>query len=101
MKNALIIGATSGIGLELSKLLAADNYKVVITGRRENLLNQLKDTNPEKYIVKVHDVTNIESCETLFRDLRAELKVIDLIVYSSGVGKANLPDNSPLALSTR
>ena len=71
MKNALIIGATSGIGLELSKLLVADNYKVVITGRRENLLNQIKETNPEKYIVKVHDVTNIESCETLFNDLKA------------------------------
>jgi short-subunit dehydrogenase len=89
MKNALIIGATSGIGLELSKLLVADNYKVVITGRRKNLLYQIKETNPEKYIVKVHDVTNIESCENLFRDLKSELKTIDLIVYSSGVGKAN------------
>lgn len=89
MKNALIIGATSGIGLELSKLLVADNYKVVITGRRENLLNQIKETNTEKYIVKVNDVTNIESCETLFSELKEELETIDLIVYSSGVGKAN------------
>ena len=89
MKNALIIGATSGIGKELAKLLVADNYKVVITGRREKLLQEIKDSNPGQYIVKVHDVTNLDSCETLFSDLKEELKTIDLIVYSSGVGEPN------------
>ena len=89
MKNALIIGATSGIGKELAKLLVVDNYNVVITGRREKLLQEVKETNPEKYIVKVHDVTNLDSCETLFLELKKELKTIDLIVYSSGVGDPN------------
>ncbi len=87
MKNALIIGATSGIGKELAKLLVADNYKVVITGRREKLLQEIKDSNPSQYIVKVHDVTNLDSCEILFNDLKEELKTIDLVVYSSGVGE--------------
>ena len=88
-KKALIIGATSGIGKELAKLLVADNYKVVITGRREKLLNEIKETNSENYIVKVHDVTDLSSCDTLFEELKDELKNIDLIVYSSGVGDAN------------
>jgi short-subunit dehydrogenase len=89
MRNALIIGATSGIGKELSKLLVADGYKVVITGRRENLLKEIEKSNPEKYVIKVHDVTDIDSCEQLFEELITELKTIDLIVYSSGVGGAN------------
>ncbi|MFK5958324.1 MAG: SDR family NAD(P)-dependent oxidoreductase [Lutibacter sp.] len=89
MKNALIIGATSGIGKELAKLLVADNYKVVITGRREKLLQEIKDSNSNQYIVKVHDVTNLDSCEALFNDVKNELKTIDLIVYSSGVGNPN------------
>jgi len=89
MKNALIIGATSGIGKELARLLVADNYKVVITGRREKLLQEIKNSNPSQYIVKVHDVTNLDSCETLFNDLKAALKTIDLVVYSSGVGEPN------------
>jgi short-subunit dehydrogenase len=89
MKNALIIGATSGIGKELAKLLVADDYKVVITGRRENLLQEIKAENPENYAIKVHDVNDLIACETLFLDLKNEFKTIDLIVYSSGVGDPN------------
>lgn len=89
MKTALIIGASSGIGKELSRLLVADGYKVVITGRRENLLQEIKATDPDKYVIKVHDVNNISSCDTLFSDLKIEFKTIDLIVYSSGVGDPN------------
>lgn len=89
MKNALIIGATSGIGKELSKLLVADNYKVVITGRREKLLKDLQNSNPEKFMIKVQDVTDLNSCERLFDEVKQELKTIDLVVYSSGVGEPN------------
>jgi len=89
MKNALIIGATSGIGKELAKLLVNDNYKVVITGRRENLLEEIKKSNPDKYLIKFQDVTNLDSCEQLFEEVKSELKTIDLIVYSSGVGTPN------------
>ena len=89
MKNALIIGATSGIGKELSKLMVADNYKVVITGRREKLLKELQNSNPEKFIIKVQDVTDLNSCERLFDEVKKELKTIDVVIYSSGVGEAN------------
>jgi short-subunit dehydrogenase len=100
MKNALIIGATSGIGRELAKLLIADNYRVVITGRREKLLQEIKKTAPEKYRIKVHDVTNLESCEILFNDVIDELKTIDLVVYSSGVGEPNYTLDWQLELPT-
>lgn len=89
MKNALIIGATSGIGKELAKLLVVDYDKVVITGRRAKLLEEMKDTNPEKFVVKTHDVTDLDSCEVLFSTLTNEFKTIDLVVYSSGIGDPN------------
>ena len=89
MKTALIIGASSGIGKELAKLLVADNYKVIITGRREKLLKEIQKTAPEKFIIKVHDVTDLISCDKLFENLKNEFKTLDLIVYSSGVGEAN------------
>ena len=89
MKNALIFGASSGIGKELAKLLVADGYSVVITGRRVQLLQEIHKTNPDKYLVKVHDVTDLESTSLLFDELACELKQLDLIVYSSGVGFIN------------
>jgi short-subunit dehydrogenase len=89
MKNALIIGASSGIGKELSRLLVADGYNVVITGRRENLLVEIQQTNPKKFIIKVQDVMDLNSCDKLFKEVKNELKTIDLIVYSSGVGAPN------------
>ena len=89
MKNALIIGASSGIGRELAKLLTEDDYNVIITGRRGQLLEEIKATNPEKFVVKIHDVNDLDSSDVLFDTLKNEFKSIDLIVYSSGVGNPN------------
>jgi short-subunit dehydrogenase len=89
MKHALIIGATSGIGKELAKVLVENNYFVILTGRRENLLKKIQQSKPKSYAYKVQDVTNLKSCETLFNEVKSEFKNIDLIIYSSGVGSPN------------
>ncbi len=48
MKKAIIVGASSGIGKGLSKLLVKNNYIVGITGRRTNLLTEIKTKIPER-----------------------------------------------------
>jgi short-subunit dehydrogenase len=88
-KHAVIFGATSGIGKELAKLLIADGYTVVVTGRRKEKLEASKAENPEKYIIKQHDITDVASTDAIFKEIVEELKTIDLIVSSSGVGGAN------------
>jgi short-subunit dehydrogenase len=87
--NAIIFGATSGIGKELAKLLIADGYHVTITGRRLEKLKEIQKINPEKYTIVQHDVTQTDSSDSLFKELKDRLKTIDLIVYSSGVGEPN------------
>ncbi|MDD4033575.1 MAG: SDR family NAD(P)-dependent oxidoreductase [Bacteroidales bacterium] len=61
MKKAIIVGATSGIGRELAKLLTKNGCKVGITGRRTELLNEIKKENPNAYAVKSPDVTDTKN----------------------------------------
>jgi short-subunit dehydrogenase len=89
MQNAIVFGATSGIGKQLTEFLVQDGYTVVITGRRQELLEEIKSTNPEAYIAKAFDVQNIEKCEHVFQEIVSELKDIHLIVHASGIGYEN------------
>jgi short-subunit dehydrogenase len=52
LKKVIIVGATSGIGRGLAKLLADKGFCVGITGRRSDLLEELKRENSEKFFVK-------------------------------------------------
>ena len=88
-KNAIIFGATSGIGKELAKILVADGYHVLITGRRLERLKKIQVTNPDEYQIQQHDITDIESSNQLFTTFKNKFDKIDLIVLSSGVGAAN------------
>jgi short-subunit dehydrogenase len=89
MKKAIVVGASSGIGRQLAVLLAENNYRVGITGRRLELLEELKSSRPEDFLVADFDVINpIKTAECLQR-LAVELGGIDLLVLSSGTGKVN------------
>ena len=88
MKTAVVIGASSGIGMELAQLLIRDDYKVVITGRRVELLQKLKSNAPEHYYVFEHDVTDLDRTEQLFGYLKSEFETVDLIIHNSGIGSA-------------
>jgi short-subunit dehydrogenase len=89
MKKVIIIGSTSGIGKGLAERFAANNYKVGITGRRKELLLELKDENPDAYLTKVLDVNDTASSIQQLEELTNELGGLDLLVISSGIGEIN------------
>lgn len=89
MKKVIIVGATSGIGKGLAECFAANNCKVGITGRRNELLVELKDKNPDAYLSKVIDVTDTSSSIQQLEELTNELGGLDLLVISSGIGEIN------------
>ncbi|HEY5589900.1 MAG TPA: SDR family NAD(P)-dependent oxidoreductase [Paludibacter sp.] len=90
MKKAIIVGATSGIGRSLAKLLVENNYKVGTTGRRSYLLEQIKTENPDSYYIKTFDITQTQSIENHLNELTQELDGLDLLVISSGTGDINI-----------
>ena len=89
MKKAIIIGATSGIGKGLARLLSNNGYNVGITGRRIKLLQDLKKENPDCYVIKVFDITDINNISKRLEKLADELGGIDLLIISAGTGDIN------------
>jgi len=89
MPNAIIFGATSGIGKTLIKYLLEDDYSIAITGRRKQLLEAIKAENPEKILIFEHDVQDVEASKTVFEAILKQFETIDLVVHSSGVGYEN------------
>ncbi len=88
MKKAIIVGATSGIGEALAKILIRHGYIVGITGRRKENLIRLKQEHPDKYIINSFDCTKTSNAEML-SELTTELGGLDLLVISSGTGGIN------------
>ncbi len=88
MKRIIIAGASSGIGRELACLYARAGNKTGVTGRRIELLEELKTEFPENITVKQHDVTSEYSTQKL-DELVSELGGLDTIIISSGCGKQN------------
>jgi short-subunit dehydrogenase len=89
MKKAIIIGATSGIGKGLAKKLADENYVVGITGRRTELLDELKNEKPNSFYTKTFDITDTNKIVENLEYLTTQLGGLDLLIISSGIGEIN------------
>ena len=88
MKRAIVIGASSGIGREVSRLLLADGWTVGVAARREDRLLELKAFSPDNVEVMRIDVTAADAGERLL-ELVKRLGGVSLFVYCSGVGWQN------------
>ena len=88
MKRAVVVGATSGIGREVAKLLLADGWMIGAAGRRTAELESLKAMAPDKVMIQQLDVTN-EDAPTLLQQLIDSLGGMDLYFHSSGIGNQN------------
>ena len=87
-RKAIIVGASSGIGLEVAKLLLADGWHLGVAARREELLLELKEKAPDSVEVMTLDVTMPDAGERL-QSLIERLGGMDLYFHASGIGKQN------------
>ncbi len=85
-QTAFITGATSGIGMATANLLAKNNFKLVLCGRREDRLNQLQ--NELGSITEVttlqFDVRDREAVFSAIDGLPDDFKKIDVLVNNAG-----------------
>jgi NADP-dependent 3-hydroxy acid dehydrogenase YdfG len=90
-KTVLISGATSGIGLATAKRLAADGYRLILTGRREDRLNSLSEelTKNEQVAVLTlsFDVRDAEKTRQTIDALAEEWSNIDILINNAGKAK--------------
>ena len=89
MKRAIIIGASSGIGRELAKILARDNYVLGLAARREALLYALQRELPTETYVKRLDIVDQDEAMQQLGGLISEMQGVDLVIVASGTGYLN------------
>ncbi len=98
-KTAIVMGATSGIGLEVAQLLARRGWSVGIAGRREEILRSIVNENEGIVAYEVIDVTETDAVERLQRLIR-KLGTMNLYFHSSGIGYQNTALDAEKELST-
>src|SRR5690554_2195728 len=84
MKTALITGATSGIGKATAIALAEKKYKLILCGRNQSVLDELKKTLPTEVHICNFDVRNKVEVFSQIQHLPTEFRSIDILINNAG-----------------
>lgn len=100
-KVALITGSTSGIGLGIAHVLAAEGYHIVLNGfgeasEIENVRREIETKFGVKSIFVGADVTNYDSVAAMIAEAESKLGSVDVIVNNAGVQFVSPLDEFPL-----
>lgn len=80
-KRIVLTGATSGIGLEILKLLVQGNNKILAVGRR---IERLSEFDKNKVIPFKCDVSSSEGVDAIFKEAAEKLGGIDIYYSNAG-----------------
>jgi len=82
----LITGATSGIGEATARLLAKNNFSLILCGRRKDRLEKIKnELSKETQVTTLSfDVRNREEVKNEINSLAVEWKAIDVLINNAG-----------------
>ena len=89
MKKIIIIGATSGIGRGLAEVYSQEDYLIGITGRRENLLEEVCARDKDKLFYQVCDITDTQATISSLKTLTQKMGGMDILIICAGTGELN------------
>ncbi|PWG61276.1 SDR family NAD(P)-dependent oxidoreductase [Spiribacter halobius] len=84
---AFISGASAGIGRALAERLARDGWQVVISSRRAEALEAIREANPQlapRLHPRVMDVTDAAACAAVFAEVESSLGEVDTLILNAG-----------------
>lgn len=91
-KVALITGASSGIGNNTARTFIDAGYRVAVTARREEKLQELAaGVDPDSILVCQADLTDETSVDNLFKQIHQKFKRLDVTFNNAGNNVAPAP----------
>ena len=94
-KIVLITGATSGIGLGCARKFAENGDKVILTGRNEQRLSEIREeleAKGTKVLTLAFDVRDREKAKQAIDELPEEWREIDVLVNNAGLALGLEPE---------
>ncbi|MCI7126054.1 MAG: SDR family oxidoreductase [Agathobaculum sp.] len=82
--RALITGASSGIGREMARLLAARGYELTLCARREERLRELAAELPTVCHIIAADISDEKECRLLYQAVRGD--ELEVVINNAGFG---------------
>jgi 3-oxoacyl-[acyl-carrier protein] reductase len=89
-KNALITGATGGIGSEIARFLAKQGAKLVLSATKEDRLKELAGSINSEIPVIACNLSAESEVEALFDKAEELVGAIDILICNAGVTRDNL-----------
>lgn len=97
--HALITGATSGIGYELSKLYAKDGHNLILVARDirklEKVKSELELYNISVYIISI-DLSSDNACGMITEFVNEKNIEVDILINNAGIGSFGYLENNDM-----
>lgn len=93
--TVLITGATSGIGRATAEIFAQQGYRLILTGRRADRLNEVKEHFESEFKNKNQilnfDVRSLDSVKKALDSIEEDWKNIDILINNAGLASGLTP----------